>query len=119
MAEADLSLTNNNIKLDKQEFEQEIYLHVLNWTTQRDFLITAEKAKEVYINRYEISNKRYILNKINITNLNIALEERDRAVIQYLNSLEKFWQDYFTLRQLTLYDFINNKKIETEDILYD
>tara|TARA_R110000868_G_scaffold146115_1_gene366770 strand:- start:4357 stop:5817 length:1461 start_codon:yes stop_codon:yes gene_type:complete len=119
MAEADLDLTNNNINQDRQEFEQEIYLHVLNWSNQRDFLFTAEKAQEVSMKRYEISKKRYVLNKITITDLNIALEERDKAVFDYLNSLQKFWRDYYILRQLTLYDFINDKKIEVEDILYD
>ena len=119
MAEANLDLTNNNINQDKQEFEQEIYLHVLNWSNQRDFLYTTEKAKEVSMKRYEISKKRYVLNKVTITDLNIALEERDKAVIEYLNSLERFWRNYYILRQLTLYDFINDKKIEVEDILYD
>ena len=119
MAEADLDLTNNNIEQDKQAFEQEIYLHVLNWTNQRDFLATSEKAKEIAIKRYEISKKRYMLGKITITDLNIALQEKDKAVLQYLNSLEKFWIDYYTLRQLTLYDFINDKRIEIEDILYE
>ncbi len=119
MAEANLDLTKNNINQDKQEFEQEIYLHVLNWSSQRDFLVTAEKAKEISKKRYEISQKRYILNKITITDLNIALEERDLAVFNYLNSLEKFWQDYYTLRQLTLYDFIEDRKIQVEDLLYN
>jgi len=119
MAEADLDLTNNNINQDRQEFEQEIYLHVLNWSNQRDFLITAEKAQEVAIKRYDISKKRYILGKINITDLNIALQEKDRAQLSYLNSLQKFWEDYYILRQLTLYDFINDRKIEVEEILYD
>ncbi|MDO5977293.1 TolC family protein [Flavivirga spongiicola] len=119
MAEANLDLTNNNINQDKQEFEQEIYLHVLNWSNQRDFLFTSEKAKEVATKRYDISKKRYILGKITITDLNIALQERDKAILQYLNSLEKFWRDYYILRQLTLYDFINDKKIEVDDILYD
>ncbi len=119
MAEANLDLTNNNINQDKQEFEQEIFLHVLNWSNQRDFLLTSEKAKEVATKRYDISQKRYMLGKITITDLNIALQERDKAILQYLNSLEKFWRDYYILRQLTLYDFINDKKIEVEDILYD
>jgi outer membrane protein TolC len=119
MAEADLDLTNNNIDQEKQAFEQEIYLHVLNWSNQRDFLETAEKAKEIAIKRYDISQKRYVLDKITITDLNIALQEKDKAVLQYLNSLEKFWQDYYILRQLTLYDFINNKKLEVDNILFD
>lgn len=119
MAEADLDLVNNNIDQSKQAFEQEIYLHVLNWSNQRDFLYTSEKAKEVATKRYDISQKRYVLGKITITDLNIALQERDKAVLAYLNSLENFWQDYYILRQLTLYDFINDKKIEVADILYD
>lgn len=119
MAEADLDLTNNNIDQEKQAFEQEIYLHVLNWSNQRDFLATAEKAKEIAIKRYDISQKRYVLDKVTITDLNIALQEKDTAVLQYLNSLEKFWQDYYVLRQLTLYDFINNKKLEVDNILFD
>lgn len=119
MAQADLDLTKTNIDQDQQEFEQEIYLHVLNWSNQREFLLTAEKAKQVAQKRYDISKKRYILGKITITDLNIALQEKDRAFVQYLNSLQKFWQDYYILRQLTLYDFINDKKIDAEDILYD
>lgn len=119
MAEANLDLVNNNIEQNKQAFEQEIYLHVLNWSSQRDFLATAEKAKEIATKSYEISKKRYVLGKITITDLNIALQKKDDAVLKYLNSLEQFWIDYYTLRQLTLFDFINNKKIEVEDILYD
>ncbi len=119
IAKANLDLTNNDINQDRQEFEQEIYLHVLNWSNQRDFLLTAEKAKEIAKRRYDISRKRYKLGKITITDLNIALQEKDRAVFDYLNSLERFWLDYYTLRQLTLYDFINDRKITAVDNTYN
>ena len=71
------------------------------------------------IKRYDITKKRYILGKITITDLNLAQQEQDRSLVQYLNSLENFWIDYYTLRRLTLYDFKKNKKIKSEDILYD
>ncbi|QTD37715.1 TolC family protein [Polaribacter batillariae] len=119
LAEADKDLIYNNVDQDEQEFEQEIYLHTLNWQNQRNFLKTAKKAKEIATKRYEITKKRFVLGKITITDLNLALTEKDRSVLQYLNSLEKFWIDYYTLRRLTLYDFIKNKKIEVEDITYD
>ena len=64
-------------------------------------------------------NIRFILGKITITDLNLAQQEQDRSLVQYLNSLENFWIDYYTLRRLTLYDFKKNKKIKSEDILYD
>ena len=119
LVEANKDLVNTNIEIDKQEFEQEIYLHVLNWQNQRNFLKTAKKAQEIALKRYEIAKKRFVLGKITITDLNIALQEQDRSVLQYLNSLEKFWTDYYTLRRLTLYDFVKNKKIEVADIIYD
>ncbi len=119
LAEANKDLVNNNVEQDEQEFEQEIYLHVLNWQNQRNFLETAKKAQEIAVKRYEITKKRFILGKITITDLNIALQEQDRSVLTFLNSLEKFWTDYYTLRRLTLFDFVKNKKIEVNDILYD
>ena len=119
LVEANKDLVNTNVEQDEQEFEQEIYLHVLNWQNQRNFLKTSKKAQEIAIKRYEITKKRFVLGKITITDLNIALQEKDRSVLTYLNSLEKFWVDYFTLRRLTLYDFIEDKKIKVEDIIYN
>lgn len=116
MAEADLNLTNNNIEQDKEAFEQEIYLHVLNWSSKRDFLTTSQKAKDIADKSYEITKKRYFLGKVTITDLNISQEKKDQAMVRYLNSLQDFWIDYYVLRQLTLYDFINDKKIEYVDI---
>lgn len=119
MAEADLSLIENDIEQEQQAFEQEIYLHTLNWSSQREFLATAEKAQEIALKRYEITKKRYILGKITITDLNLAQQEKDEAVLKYLNSLEKFWVNYYTLRKLTLYDFLEDEKLKIADIVFD
>jgi len=119
VAQADLDLINTNIKQDKRNFEQEIELHVLNWSNQRNLLSISKKAQEIAIKSYEITQKRYVLGKVQITDLNISLQEKDQAIVTYLNSLERFWRDYYTLRRLTLFDFITNKKITTEDILFD
>ena len=119
MGEADLGLVETNIEQEQQAFEQEIYLHILNWSSKRDFLATSEKAKEIAIKRYQITKERYILGKITITDLNLAQQEKDKAELEYLNSLQNFWTDYYTLRKLTLYDFINDKKIEAENIIID
>ncbi len=119
LAEANLDLENTNIAQDRQEFEQEIYLHTLNWSNQRDFLATAKKAQEIAMKRYNIAKERYILGKITITDLNIAQNEMDQSLVSYLSSLEKFWTDYYILRRLTLYDFQKDEKIKVTDIIYD
>lgn len=119
IAEANLDLTNTNIEQDQRNFEQEIELHVMNWSNQRDLLAVSEKAKEIAVKSYEISKNRYIQGKISITDLNISQQEKDQAIVTYLNALSGFWADYYTLRKLTLYDFKEDKKIKTEDIIFE
>lgn len=119
LAEANRDLESTNIAQDRQEFEQEIYLHTLNWANQRDFLATAKKAQEIAVRRYNIAKERYILGKITITDLNIAQQEMDQSLVTYLTSLERFWTDYYILRRLTLYDFQKDEKIKVEDLIYD
>ena len=119
MAKANLNLVNVQIKEDQQAFEQEIYLHVQNWSMQKDFLQIAEKAKEIAVKRYDITQKRYVLGKVTITDLNIAQQEKDRALVSYLNSLSSFWRDYYILRRLTLYDFIKDEKISFPELTFD
>jgi len=119
MAQANLNLVNANLEEDEEAFKNEIYLHTLNWSNQKVFLETAEKAQNIALKRYDITQKRYVLGKITITDLNLAQQEKDRAVVRYLNSVEKFWVDYYTLRRLTLYDFIKNKKITVNEILFE
>lgn len=119
IAEANLDLTKTDIEQDERNFEQEIELHVLNWSNQRNLLSISKKAQEIAIKSYEITQQRYLLGKIEITDLNISLQEKDRAIVVYLNALERFWTNYYTLRRLTLYDFIENKKITVQDIIFD
>lgn len=119
IAEANLDLTNTNIKQDERNFEQEIELHVLNWSNQRNLLSISKKAQEIAIKSYEITKNRYLLGKIEITDLNISLQEKDKAIVTYLNALDGFWSDYYILRRLTLFDFIKNEKIKAEDILFE
>lgn len=68
----------------------------------------AEKAKQ----RFEISNERYILGNIDITNLTLAQRENDIAKNNYISALKQFWDGYFNLRRITGFDIITNKEIK-------
>ena len=59
--------------------------------------------------RYNVAQNRYLIGKIDITNLNIALTEKDDAKRSYIEALKSFWTAYFELRRLTLYDFASQK----------
>ena len=66
---------------------------------------------ETAAERFDIARQRYILGDISITDLTIAQREKDQALIAYISSLRSYWTDYYQLRVLTGYDFINNDAI--------
>jgi len=110
-AAANQELVNNTVAQEEINFEQEIYVLVKQFEILREQLLAAIRADEVAQKRYDISKQRYLVAKISITDLNIALQEKDQAKRNYLQSLREFWNAYYLIRALTLYDFEKNEKI--------
>jgi len=81
----------------------------------RDQLNTAQQADKVAENGYQISLKKFQSGEISITDLNISLSERESAKRDYITAIESYWESYYRLRILTLYDFELNQKIMYEN----
>jgi outer membrane protein TolC len=109
---ANRDLTNFVIEQDLQNFEQEIMTLVRRFDVLRKQLEISKKSDEVAAERYNVAQNRYLTGKVDITNLNIALSEKDTAKRSYVTALRDFWIAYFDLRRLTLYDFF------AKDLLY-
>jgi outer membrane protein TolC len=71
----------------------------------------SERADEIAQKRYDIAKNRYLIGKISITDMNIALRDKDDAKRAYIQSLRDFWTAYYNLRLLTLYDFESNRNL--------
>lgn len=102
-------LSDYVIAQDEQNFEQEILTQVRQFEVLRSQLEITKKSDEVAQERYTVAQNRYLIGKTDITNLNIALTEKDNAKRSYINALKSFWIAYYDLRRLTLYDFVNNQ----------
>lgn len=93
------------IAQDEVIFEQEIITQVGNFEMLRLQIEITRKSDQVAQERYNVAQNRYLIGKIDITNLNIALTEKDTAKRNYITALKSFWIAYYDLRRLTLYDF--------------
>ena len=71
---------------------------------QRNVLIAA-KADTVSAKQFEVARNRYIIGKISNTDLYNAQNDKDQAVIAYVQALRTYWTSYYHLRRVTLYDF--------------
>lgn len=119
MAQANLELAKQTIEREQLAFEQEIFQQTAQWNLQHDLLATATKAREIALKRYEITKQRYLIGKISITDLNLAQQEKDRAIETYIGALRNYWDSYHTMRRLTLYDFQQNEKIAIPLLEFD
>lgn len=112
---ANKQLTDYVIAQEEQNFEQEIITQVRQLDVLQQQIEISKKSDEVAQQRYEVAQNRYLIGKIDITNLNIALTEKDNAKRSYINALRTYWIAYYDLRRLTLYDFSNNELLYTID----
>jgi outer membrane protein TolC len=99
------------VQQDKVDFEQQVLLSAMQFNLQDDQLLIAAKADTVASYRYEVAKRRFLIGKIDVLDLNVALEEKDVARRGYIAALREFWSYYFNIRRLTLFDFINNKPL--------
>jgi outer membrane protein TolC len=105
LAESERELTIYDVNKDREEFDREIIVQVEQFGLLKDQLRTAEEADKVAENGYNIALKKFQNGELSITDLNIALQERETAKRDYISSIRTYWVAYYRLRILTLYDF--------------
>lgn len=74
----------------------------------------ALRAREIAEERYDITRKRFETGAISVTDLNTAQQELESAQSQYINQLQTFWTDYYTLQKSTLYDWVRHADMEVD-----
>jgi outer membrane protein TolC len=99
---------------NQNNLEQEVFASALQFLQLRSSLEISAKADTIAQKRYEVARNRYRIGTVDITNLLIAQNEKDQALITYVNTLRDFWVAYYRLRRLTLYDFEKNEKLFKE-----
>jgi outer membrane protein len=111
IAEANRELMELTIQQAQQNFEQEIILLATQAQMHREKLKISIQADTIAQRRYEISMQRYLIGKIGILDINVALDERVQARRSYVAAMRDFWITYYDLRRKTLYDFERGMEI--------
>ena len=111
VARAAREFARQSVEQDKLTFEQEIFTQVtLLQMLQKQVKLT-QVTDGIAADRYQIAKERFILSDLSVTDLGIATQEKDIARRDYILALRDYWQAYYSLRLLTLYDFELGRKI--------
>ena len=110
-ARANQQLAVQTVEQAKRTFEQQIYTQVTLLDMLRQQVKLTVEADQIAQSRYQIAQERFKLSDLTVTDLGIAMQDKDRARRDAILALRDYWQSYYTLRLLTLYDFETNQKI--------
>ena len=111
MQELELDFLANEAQQIRKDMEAEVENTIYRFINLQEELALASEVKRVADRRFGISNESYVLGNISITDLTIAINEKDRATREYVNTLRNYWEAYYDLRLMTLYDFENENQI--------
>ena len=111
-AKLDQTYVAQSIERELQLFEASVRRWVAHCNQMQETMQLAQEAQDISQQQFDISKRRYILGDISITDLTLSLRAKDQARRSYLFALREYWQAWYQLRFLTLYDFEQGQKIQ-------
>lgn len=111
MAQSNREVVRISINQEKIDFEQDVIMNVMEFNLQANQVNNTAKADTIAEMGYEVTQQRFLIGKLDVTKLNLARNDREQARRAYINSLRTYWNYFYNLRRLTLYDFESGKTL--------
>ena len=110
-AQSQLELEQRQVEQERENFRRLVLLRAQQFELVRRNVDIAQKSLEAARKRYNITYQRYLIGKISVTDLNLALADQETARRGYLQAIRDFWTALYEIRGLTLYDFVEGRQL--------
>lgn len=114
VARSQRDLVHTQVEQDKTDFELNVRKLVKQFNLQTQRVRIASRTDETAQRRSEVARRLYIQGKSTILDLNASISEKDAARRNYISTLYNYWNLYYALRSLTLFDFEKNLPLATD-----
>lgn len=114
VAESNRRVVESTLRLENQEFEQNLFILVERYGNQRSRLDLSRRADEIAAKRYGANVETYFIGRLSTLDLNDSRVNKDEARRDYVNQLYLFWSYYYQLRSLTLWDYSLGQPVDAD-----
>ncbi|GHV04822.1 membrane protein [Bacteroidia bacterium] len=114
VAESNREVVASRNRQEQMNFNQNIFLLVENFNNQAAQLEIAEQSDVIAEKRHATSIETFLIGKINILDLNDARKSKDEARLKHIEELFKYWNYYYNIRSVTLYDFQTDNDLDAD-----
>lgn len=114
MAQSQKEVVSIEVKQALMDYEQDVVLKVIDFNLQSEVVESAERAKHLAQQSYELTKQRFLLGKADVLKLTTSMQAMQHAQTAYIQSLAAYWLQYYQIQQLTLYDFRKQKTLSAD-----
>lgn len=110
-AKSDLQSVQSQNKARRDVLAEDARFSALQLQQAQRNVVLAAKADTVSAKQFEVARNRYTIGKISNTDLYNAQNDKDQAVLAYVQALRSYWTSYYHLRRVALYDFATGTEL--------
>lgn len=114
VAESNREVTRSNLRLEAQNFNQDLFILVERFNNQQEQLLISVRADEIARRRYETNVETYLIGKLSTLDLNDSQVRKDESRQAYFNALYLYWYYFYQLRSLTLWDYTRSTPLTAD-----
>jgi outer membrane protein len=114
MAQSSLELAQVQASQTITDFVQNLYLNVEMFNLQASQVAIAAKSDTVAQQMFEVTKARFMIGKIAVLELNNADTRKDENRRAYVQALQNYWNYFYNMRNLALFDFVARKPLEVD-----
>lgn len=111
VAQSQAEVVEAQIEQAQALLRENVALKVMQFNRQGSQCEVSRKAEAVGRERFAAARERFLSGAISVTELNTAQSEMESAAIRYLQDLASWWQYYYDIRRMTLYDYLKKNQI--------
>ena len=111
IAKSNKKVTVATVEMQQISFEQDVLMSTIQFNMLESQLDNSKKANAISGKTYNTVEERFLLGKVNLETLYAARNERDNALRSYYSRIRQYWNYFYYMRSITLYDFMNNKSL--------
>jgi len=114
VAESNRKVMESRLRQERADFSQNLFILVERYRNQMRQLEISRRADEIAARRYAANVETFMIGKISTLDLNDSRVSKDEARREYINELYLFWNYYYQIRSLTLWDFTAGSGIDAD-----
>ena len=114
VSESNREVVESRLKKEQMEFDQNIFILCERFNNQQRQLAISVRADTIAQRRYDTNVETFMIGKISTLDLNDSQVSKDQSRQEYINQLYLYWNYYYQLRSLALWDFSTNTGIDAD-----